>query len=425
MIEQYYLYEDSGVNWLGNIPSSWSVLKLGRCVFPVSINNQAYLPLLSITRELGVIARDTENQDSNHNFIPDDLSNYKLLKKGQFGMNKMKAWQGSYGVSSFTGIVSPAYFVFDFLQEINPNFFNIAIRSQLYISFFGSASDGVRVGQWDLSKTRMKEIPFLFPPLKEQAAIANFLDNKSAKIDQAITLKQKQINLFKEHKQILIQNAVTRGLNPDSPMQDSGIQRIGRIPTHWRIKRAKYLFNEIDERSVAGEEELLSVSHITGVTPRSEKKVSMFMAEDYSGSKTCQNNDLVFNIMWAWMGALGVADRPGIVSSAYAIFRQKIQNTFNPHYLEYLCKTTGYIEHYNKVSTGLHSSRLRFYSHMFFDMEIGYPDKTEQDEIVNSIQTQSAKIDQAIDLQQQQIEKLKEYKATLINSAVTGKIKVV
>ncbi|WP_413692083.1 restriction endonuclease subunit S [Psychromonas sp. KJ10-2] len=148
------------------------------------------------------------------------------------------------------------------------------------------------------------------------------------------------------------------------------------------------------------------------------------IAEDYSGSKTCQKNDLVMNIMWAWMGAMGVSDRPGIVSSAYSIFRQTPLETFNPIYLEWLMKTVGYIEHYNKVSTGLHSSRLRFYSRMFFDMEIGYPSRNEQDEIVTHIEKQSFKIDEAVELQKKQIEKLKEYKTTLINSAVTGKIKV-
>jgi type I restriction enzyme S subunit len=179
---------------------------------------------------------------------------------------------------------------------------------------------------------------------------------------------------------------VTQGLDPDAPMRDSGVAWIGEIPKHWDIKRAKYLFKEVDERSTTGKEELLSVSHMTGVTPRSEKNVNMFMAEDYTGSKTCQKNDLVFNIMWTWMGALGVSDRPGIVSSSYGIFRQQEKDRFNPQYLEYLLKTTGYIEHYNKVSTGLHSSRLRFYGHMFFNMELGFPDRKEQDQIVTHIQ---------------------------------------
>jgi type I restriction enzyme S subunit len=242
------------------------------------------------------------------------------------------------------------------------------------------------ITRYGISHGAIKNIGLTFPPIQEQTAIANFLNCKTAKIDQAIAINEKQINLLKERKQILIQTAVTQGLDPDAPMRDSGVAWIGEIPKHWDIKRAKYLFKEVDERSTTGKEELLSVSHMTGVTPRSEKNVNMFMAEDYTGSKTCQKNDLVFNIMWTWMGALGVSDRPGIVSSSYGIFRQQEKDRFNPQYLEYLLKTTGYIEHYNKVSTGLHSSRLRFYGHMFFNMELGFPDRKEQDQIVTHIQ---------------------------------------
>ena len=240
-MRRYESYKDSGVEWLGEVPSHWEISSLGKILLSVSEKNRPDLPLLSITRELGVIERDTEDQDSNHNFIPDDLSNYKILKKGQFGMNKMKAWQGSYGVSDFTGIVSPAYYIFDFIKSINPQFFHWAIRSKIYVSFFGSASDGVRIGQWDLSKSRMKSIPFIIPSNDEQQKIAQFLDDKTAKIDQAVDLAEKQIALLKEHKQILIQNAVTRGLNPDVPLKDSSVEWIGQVPEHWDVKKLKYM----------------------------------------------------------------------------------------------------------------------------------------------------------------------------------------
>jgi type I restriction enzyme S subunit len=105
-------------------------------------------------------------------------------------MNKMKAWQGSYGISDHTGIVSPAYFVFDITREVDPAFFNRALRSKLYVSYFAAASDGVRIGQWDLSKIRMREIPILLPPLAEQRAIAAFLDDKCAKVDEAVRIRE-------------------------------------------------------------------------------------------------------------------------------------------------------------------------------------------------------------------------------------------
>ncbi len=118
------------------------------------------------------------------------------------------------------------------------------------------------------------------PPLQEQTRIADFLDRKTAQIDTAIAQKERLIALLHERRQILIHAAVTRGLNPDVPMKDSGVEWIGEIPVHWDIKRATYVFSEVDERSQSGKEELLSVSHMTGVTPRSEKNVSMFKAED-------------------------------------------------------------------------------------------------------------------------------------------------
>lgn len=199
----------SGVEWIGEIPEHYSITKLGLCLKPVSIKNQPELPLLSITRELGVIVRDTDDQEANHNFIPDDLSGYKVIKAGQFGMNKMKAWQGSYGVSKFDGIVSPAYYVFDLISDINPDFFHLAIRSKIYVPFFAAASDGVRIGQWDLNKSRMKEIPLVIPPIEEQLKAIVFIGNQSEKIESAIAKQELQIEKLKELKSTLIDSAVT------------------------------------------------------------------------------------------------------------------------------------------------------------------------------------------------------------------------
>ncbi len=282
--------------------------------------------------------------------------------------------------------------------------------------------NGVKV--YSITQAILKNAFLWLPPESEQSKVVAFLDKKTSKLDEAIDIKEKQIKLLKEHQEILIQNAVTRGLNPDVSMKDSGVDWLGRIPAHWEAKRAKYYFVEIDERSENGEEELLSVSHMTGVTPRSEKKVSMFMAEDYSGSKLCRNGDLVINIMWAWMGALGVSFMTGIVSPSYGVFRQASNRAFNSTYIEWLLKTTQYIQHYNRVSTGLHSSRLRFYAHLFMDMTLIAPPVEEQDQIVDEIIKRNGVIERAIEANLKQIEKLKEYKASLIDSAATGRIKV-
>lgn len=199
----------SGNDAVGDIPEHWQINKLRNSLKPVSIKNHPHLPLLSITRELGVIERNIDDPDENHNFIPEDLSGYKLIKAGQFGMNKMKAWQGSYGISPFTGIVSPAYFIFDLISDIVPSFFHLAIRSKFYIPFFVQASDGVRIGQWDLSKERMKEIPIIIPPADEQIQIVSFIERATDKILVAINAKEIEIEKLKEYKTTLINSAVT------------------------------------------------------------------------------------------------------------------------------------------------------------------------------------------------------------------------
>lgn len=201
--------KDSGVEWIGQIPEDWNIDRLGTILEPISKKGYADKQLLSITREKGVIVRDVEDDSENHNFIPDDLSNYKLIEEGQFGMNKMKAWQGSYGVSAYTGIVSPAYYIFRFIKPIHPEFFHWAIRCKLYVSFFGSASDGVRIGQWDLSKDRMKHIPFVFPSLEQQKIIADYLTQQTELISEEINQYSAQIEKLKEYKTTLINDAVT------------------------------------------------------------------------------------------------------------------------------------------------------------------------------------------------------------------------
>jgi type I restriction enzyme, S subunit len=201
--------------------------------------------------------------------------------------------------------------------------------------------------------------------------------------------------------------------------KDSESPLIGRIPAHWDEKRAKYFFREVDERSTTGNEELLSVSHITGVTPRSEKDVTMFLAESYEGYKTCQPDDLVINIMWAWMGALGVSRHQGIVSSAYGVYRQKRDSLFDSDYLNFLSRIPEYVTEYTRRSTGVHSSRLRMYTDDFFNLPLICPPIEEQKAIARYLDRKLAEIDLFIQNKQRLIQLLKEQKAALIDRAVT------
>jgi type I restriction enzyme S subunit len=420
---KYDVYKDSGVSWLGIVPEKWKVIPAKRRhrVFK-SINKRNQCDnVLSLTLR-GVVNNNVENPEG---LVPRDYASYQVFEKDDlvFKLIDLENFKTSrVGIVHERGIMSPAYIRLSISSNHYPKYAYYYFYDLYLNAVYNNLGEGVRS---TLGPTDLLEIAVVEPSFEEQVAIANFLDRKLVQINEAIAIKEKQITLLKERKQIIIQKAVTQGLDPNVPMKDSGVEWIGQVPEHWNVRRAKYLFNEINERSNAGNEELLSVSHMTGVSPRSEKtNVYMFMAEDYTGSKLCRKNDLVMNIMWAWMGALGVSGQTGIVSPSYGVYRQKYKNTFNPIYLEYLLKTTKYIEYYNKVSTGLHSSRLRFYGHMFFAMDIGFPDYDEQNSIVRYLEEQTSRIDQAVAVQDSQIEKLKEYKTTLINNAVTGKIKV-
>jgi type I restriction enzyme S subunit len=434
-IERYPAYKDSGVEWLGEVPEHWEAKRTKFIISYQKGKNPKEIKLEET--EYIYLAMDYLRTHQQKIQYVENIKDLVLVEDNDI----LLLWDGSNAgefVKGKKGVLSST------MANISINgarkdfswYFLKIIEVQLRKSTIG-------MGIPHVSGDELKNLLFLLPPLPEQTAIANFLDRKTAQVDTAIRIKERQIELLKERRQILIHKAVTRGLHWDSSddrmtglenpiiqssqksqFRHSGVDWIGEIPAHWEVKRAKYLFDEIDERSKTGDEELLSVSHLTGVTPRSEKNVSMFLAEDYSGSKLCRSGDLIYNIMWAWMGALGVSERVGIISPSYAVYRQKAPNTFNTWFLEQLLKDVNYVAHYNQVSTGLHSSRLRFYSNMFFEMSIGYPPKEEQDRITDFLIKSANKIDKGISLKQKEIEKLKEYKGTLINSAVTGKIKV-
>ncbi|WP_457805412.1 restriction endonuclease subunit S [Stenotrophomonas maltophilia] len=191
------------------------------------------------------------------------------------------------------------------------------------------------------------------------------------------------------------------------------------VPDHWNEQRAKTFFREVDERSKTGHEELLSVSHLTGVTPRSQKKVTMFKAASYVGSKLCRPGDIVINTLWAWMAALGSSRHVGIVSPAYGVYRPRLAESFNPAYLDYLLRTRAYVAEYIGRSTGIQSSRLRLYPNQFLDIALIQPPRPEQDQIVAYLRAQDAHIACFIKAKRELIKLLTEQKLRIIDHAVT------
>jgi Restriction endonuclease S subunits len=191
------------------------------------------------------------------------------------------------------------------------------------------------------------------------------------------------------------------------------------VPEHWNEQRAKTFFREVDERSKTGQEELLSVSHLTGVTPRSQKNVTMFKAASYVGHKLCRPGDIVVNTLWAWMAALGASRHTGLVSPAYGIYRPRNADSFNPAYLDYLLRTRAYVAEYIGRSTGIRASRLRLYPNQFLDIPLLQPPRPEQDQIVAYLRAQDAHIARYILAKRELIKLLTEQKLTIIDHAVT------
>lgn len=421
-MKRYEQYKDSGIAWLPKVPAHWEIAHLRKYLSLVSIKGMGDKQLLSVTREKGIIERNVDDQEENHNFVPDDLSGYKYVQPGQFVINKMKSWQGSYGVSDYEGIVSPAYYVCELDFPFKP-FFSMAIRSRSYVDFFAQWSKGIRVGQWDLEPIALKSIPFFEPPVDEQKKIVEYLNKQITLIETRKCQRERELQTLNELKQAEIASVVTRGLNPNAPMKDSGIPWIGMIPAHWDTMRIRGLFKESDEKTVDDTGTLLSLSQYTGITLKSEAgKTGMFEAESTVGYKIVHPGQFVMNIMLAWNGSYAVSDLEGIISPAYCVFDFRID--CNKKYYDYLLRTKAYCGAFKTQSRGIIDSRLRLYPYKFYAFRTLVPPIEEQNAIVDYIESKTTIIDDMIESLKSEIERLTEYKQRLISDVVTGQINV-
>lgn len=277
-------------------------------------------------------------------------------------------------------------------------------------------------GQKRVPESFIRDYPIAVPQLTQQRAIADYLDRETAWLDALVAAKERVLGLLAEKRRALVTQAVTRGLDSKVSLRQSGIPWLGKIPAHWNIERARWLFRERDERSVTGDEEMLTVSHLTGVTPRSEKDVNMFEAETNEGYKICYEGDLVINTLWAWMGAMGVACVNGIVSPAYHIYQPS--SRLEPGYVDALVRMPVFAQEVTRYSKGVWSSRLRLYPEGFFEVFLPVPSIEEQCAIVSYIAKQTAKLDSLRSATQRTIILLKERRSAIITAAITGQIKL-
>ena len=302
---------------------------------------------------------------------------------------------------------------------------NEYLQFVLYVAaargYFEALNDKATIAHFTKEKLAAFRIPL--PPLPEQRAIVRYLDHVDRRIRRYVGAKRKLIALLEEERQAIVSRAVTRGLDPNIRLKPSGVEWLGDVPEHWDVRRAKFLYREADERSTTGTEELMSVSHITGVTPR-KKSVTMFKAESNIGYKLCRPRDIVINTMWAFMAALGVARQTGLVSPSYGVYRPLNHEHMDHTYIDSLLRTEAYRANYTIRSTGITSSRLRLYAESFLDIPLLCPPITEQNAIVEHLGQVTAATNTAIARTRRQIELLQEYRTRLIADVVTGKLDV-
>ncbi len=434
-MEKYSEYKDSGVEWLGDIPKHWKVNRLGYIAncFPSNVDkhskvNEKEVRLCNYT--------DVYKND----FITDDMSLMKAtatddqikkftLEKGDIVITKDSETASDIAVPTYISEELTNVICGYHLSVIKPysimygKYLFRALQAKIFNIQFELCSNGItRVG---LGVSDLKKGQFLVPPLKEQTAIAEFLDRKTALIDQAINIKQEQIKLLKERKQGLIYQAIIRGLNRKVKMKNSGMEGLGDIPKHWQFKRLKYLLKERNERSQTGEETLFMMSQIHGLVVRSDYHSKAVASQNTANYKKVYTGDLVFNKLKSHLGVFfkSKIDKVGIVSPDYAVY-YSMGEIIDLTILEVLFRHPTYIQQFVCLATGVVEGLTRLYTGELFSLKIPVPPKEEQLAIVEFIEKIKKQFNKAIELKQQEIAKLKEYKSTLINSAVTGKIKV-
>ena len=415
--------KDSGFEWIGEIPVNWEVDKLKFHLKRNEPRNPGDTVVLSLYRELGVIPKDS--RDDNHNVTSEDTSKYKYVQPGDFVINKMKAWQGSVAVSEYEGIVSPAYFIYKFTDDaFYRRYFHYLLRS-CYKDEFMRLSGGIRVGQWDLPSVALDNTAVIIPPMKEQKSIAAFLDVKCAEIDALTADIQTQIDTLEQYKRSVITEAVTKGLNPDVEMKDSGTPWCPLIPIHWKYANPKALFTQRLDRAYPGDKQL-TASQEYGVIYQDEymeltgTKIVTVM-KDFSILKHVEPNDFVIS-MRSFQGGLEYSERRGSISSAYVMLIPNNEYVYPPFY-RWFFKSSKYINAIQSTSNLVRDGQAMRYAN-FAQVPLFIIPLDEQKQISEYLDEKVRKIDEILKSKKSQLEILAEYKKSLIYEYVTGKKEV-
>ena len=417
--KQYPSYKPSGVEWLGDVPEHWQQKPIWSLFKRIKRTNFPTERLLSVYRDYGVIPKDS--RDDNHNRASEDLTPYQLVCANDLVINKMKAWQGSIAISELRGIVSPAYYIYQPKAEYHSKYIHFLIRSAYYIQSYKNYSKGIRVNQWDLESEAFTHIDLLLPSLDEQQKIVAFLDTETTRIDNLIAKQEKLIELLEEQRKSIISHAVTKGLNPNAPMKDSGVEWLGEVPEDWEVKRFGYIFTENKKKNIGLiETNVLSLSY-GNIKEKNIDDNKGLLPESFETYQIIEPNDIVFrftdlqNDKRSLRNA--ISKYHGIITSAYIGVKTKE----NADFYNYLFRAYDLQKVFYSMGDGMRQS-LKMDE--LNKMPIVLPKIEAQERIVKFINEENQRINNLVVKQKNLIEKLKEYRSSIISHAVTGKIDV-
>lgn len=419
-LKPYPEYRDTEVRWLGCVPHNWGQHSLWTISRLRNELNPGNVSLLSVFLDRGVIPY---GEGGGQVHAPSqDLSKYQVVHPGDFVLNNQQAWRGSVGVSRYYGIISPAYIVLKLAPELNAMYANYLMRSPSMVDQFVVASKGVGDIQRQIYWPYLKNVQVPIPPPDEQAAIVRFLNHANLRIEKAVRAKRKVIALLNEQKQVIIHRAVTRGIDSNVRLKPSSIQWLGDIPEHWEDLRSKYVFHEVDERSVTGAETHLSMSQKYGLIPNSQIQERRLVSESYIGAKLCRAGDLVLNRLKAHLGVFALAPEPGLISPDYTVFRPA--RPMVARYFEAMYRTPACRVELRKRAKGIVQGFWRLYTDDFYDIRVPVPPLEEQEKIMQYLDRELSSINTVIAGTEREIDLLREYRTRLTSDVVTGKLDV-
>ena len=425
---KYDSYKDSGVDWLGKIPSDWDLLKVKnifRLVMKFAPKNND-CELLSVYTDIGVKPRKELEERGNRATTTDG---YLIVEKGDIVVNKLLAWMGAIGLSDYDGVTSPAYDVLKPKMPIEGIFYHLLFRSPQCTSELKRHSRGIMDMRLRLYFDKFGDVVVPYPNIEVQKKIVSFLAEKTAQIDQAIALKQQQIEKLNEYKQIVIQNAVTKGLNPNAPMKNSGVEWIGNIPEHWDVKKNTHLFNKIGSGTTPTSSDLsyydsgdinwlqtgdLNNDYIVATS----RKINQKAMSKFSSLKLYDENSLVIAMYGATIGKVGLLKIKSTTNQACCVLGNS-----DKVFMKYIFYVMQFAKNH-LISNSYGGGQPNINQDMIKNLRIPYPNLQEQEKIANYLDDLNEKIYKTSKGYQTQIDRLKEYKNILINQAVTGKLKI-